>query len=69
MPLTDDEGQNLIPAQKHLRERGFPVEEVKVDGCYVKSYRNIAMSETNGTRLIYRIQEAGYITRRVAKKI
>lgn len=57
MEITKDEGQNLIPAQKRLKKKGFSVEEQKVDGSYVKSYKNIGMSETNGTRLIYRIQD------------
>jgi hypothetical protein len=57
MEITEDEGQNLIPTQKRLKSKGFSVEEQKVDGSYVKSYKNIAMSETNGIRLIYRIQD------------
>lgn len=57
MEITEDEGQNLIPVQEQLRKKGFSVEEHKVDGGYVKSYKNIAMSETKGTRLIYRIQD------------
>lgn len=56
MDINEDEGQNLIPAQERLREKGFSVEEHKVDGSYAKSYKNIAKSETKGTRLIYRIQ-------------
>lgn len=57
MDITDDEGQNLIPAQERLREKGFSVDEEKIDGSYVKSYKNIALSETNGTRLKYRKQD------------
>jgi hypothetical protein len=57
MALTEDEGQNLIPAQERLQKKGSSVDEVKVDGSYVKSYKNIALSETRGIRLIYKIQE------------
>lgn len=57
MHITDDEGQNLIPSQERILQRGFSVREEKVDGSYVKSYENIALSETNGVRLIYRIQD------------
>ncbi len=57
MEITEDEGQNLVPAQERLRKKGFSIEEHKVDGSYSKSYKNIAMSETKGTRLIYRIQD------------
>lgn len=57
MNLVDDEGKNLIPAQERLRQKGISIEEQKVDGSYVKSYENIAKSETKGTRLIYKIQD------------
>jgi hypothetical protein len=57
MELTDDEGKNLIPAQERLRQKGISIDEQKVDGSYVKSYENIAKSETKGTKLIYKIQD------------
>jgi len=57
MELTGDEGGNLIPSQQAIRAKGCPLEEEKVDGSYVKSYENIARSETNRIRLTYSIQD------------
>jgi len=56
MGINDDEGQNLESFEDNLRQKGVRVEEEKVDGKYA-SYKNIAISETKGIRLIYKIQE------------
>lgn len=54
MKITQDEGQNLIPSQKHLSDLGLQEETRVVDDKYA-TFPNIAYSETQKISLYYRI--------------
>jgi hypothetical protein len=56
MKITADEGKNLVPSQEQLASLGIQEKERIVDDKYA-IYENIAQSETNGTKMIYRIAE------------
>ncbi len=55
--INDDEGKCLPPTLKRLESKEIKTEELKVDGKYA-TYHNIAFSETQQTRLIYKVQES-----------
>jgi hypothetical protein len=54
--ITADEGKNLIPSQEHITSLGVQEKERIVDDKYA-TYENIAQSETQGTKMIYKIAE------------
>jgi hypothetical protein len=54
--INESEERRLIEAMEHLAERDIHPEEHKVDGKYA-SFENIAYAETNGTHLVYEVQQ------------
>jgi len=54
MEITSDEGQNLIPSQKHLVDLGLCEEERVVDDSYA-TFPNVASSELSNVSLSYKI--------------
>ena len=53
--INDDEGKCTIGIHEHLREYGIYPDEWNVDGKYA-TYSNIANLQTQGTRVIYKVQ-------------
>lgn len=56
MEITADEGKNLVPSQEHITSLGIQEKERIVDDKYA-TYENIAQSETQGIKMIYKMAE------------